>query len=95
MTTQVNASIKIPQILRDRVQKLAAVRKYSAHALVLQAIEFYLDREEQREELRQAGIRAHDEYMLTGLHLTNAEVKAWLAELAQGNAMEPPECHTR
>ena len=95
MPNQVNASIKMPQILRDRVQKLAAVRKYSAHALMLQAIESFIEREEQREELRQAGIRAHDEYIQNGLHLTNAEVKTWLVELAQGNAIEPPECHTR
>ena len=95
MPNQVNTSIKMPQFLKDRVQKLAAVRKHSVHALILQAIESYIDREEQREELRQAGIRAHDEYMRTGLHLTNAEVKAWLAELAQGNATEPPECHMR
>ena len=84
----------MPQALKNRLQKLAVVRKYSAHALMLQAIESYVDREEQREELRQAGIRAHDEYMQTGLHLTNEEVKKWLAELAQGNAASPPECHT-
>ena len=85
----------MPQALRNRVQKLAAARKHSAHALMLQAIETYMDREERREELRQAGICAHDEYMQTGLHLSNAEVKTWLAELAQGNAAPPPECHTR
>jgi predicted transcriptional regulator len=95
MPNLVNTSIKMPQFLRDRVQKLAAIRRHSAHALMLHAIESYVDREEQREELRQAGVRAHDEYMRTGLHLTNAEVKAWLAELARGNAMEPPECHTQ
>ena len=75
MPNQVNASIKMTRILRDRVQKV--------------------EREEQREELRQIGIRAHDEYMQTGLRLTNAEVKTWLADLARGNAAEPPECHTR
>ena len=95
MQNQLNMSIKMPQILRDRLQKLAAVRKHSVHALMLQAIESYIDREERREELRQAGIRAHDDYMRTGLHLTNEEVKAWLAELAQGNAAEPPKCHTK
>jgi predicted transcriptional regulator len=79
--------------LRERIQKLAEIRKRTAHALMLQAIESYIDREELREDFRQSGIEAHDEYMRTGLHLTNAETKAWLAELAEGNDVEPPACH--
>jgi predicted transcriptional regulator len=62
---------------------------------MLEAIESFVDREERREAFRQAGIRAHEEYLRTGLHLNNEEVQAWLAELAAGNDMEPPSCHVR
>jgi predicted transcriptional regulator len=52
---------------------------------MLQAIESFVSREEKREAFRQIGLRAHEEYLQTGLHLNNEETKAWLAELAAGN----------
>ena len=93
MTNQVNTSVKMSQALQKRLQCLAEIRKHTPHALMLQAIESFVDREERREAFRQAGIRAHEEYMRIGLHLTNAETKAWLAELAVGRDVEPPICH--
>ena len=96
MQTQTNArptSIKLPVELRDRLQNLAKVRKSTPHSLMLQALETYVTREEQREALRQEAKAAHDEYMLTGLHVTAEESDAWLAELEAGNDVEPPKCH--
>lgn len=93
MSDQVNASIKMPQALRDRLQKLAKVRRHTSHALMLQAIESFVAHEEKREAFRQAGIQAHEEYLQTGLHLNNEETKAWLIELAAGNDVPPPSCH--
>jgi predicted transcriptional regulator len=60
---------------------------------MLRAIETYVEREEKREAWRQEGVAAWEEYRRTGLHLTNAEVTAWLSQLAAGNNVEPPECH--
>lgn len=34
-----------------------------------------------------------EEYRTTGLHVTAAEADAWLAELEQGNDLDPPACH--
>ena len=93
MANQVNTSVKLSQTLQKRLQCLAEIRRHTPHALMLQAIESFVDREERREAFRQAGIRAHEEYIHTGLHLTNAEAKAWLAELAAGRDAEPPVCH--
>ncbi len=90
---QVNASVKMPPELRDRVQTLAKIRNSSAHALMLQAIERYVDREEKREALRQDGIAAYEEYKRTGLHLTNAEVREWIEQLRQGKKAPLPKCH--
>ena len=93
MQAQVNASVKISKELHSRVKSLADARNRTAHAIMLQAIEAYVGREEKREALRMAARAAHDEYMRTGLHLTNSEVKLWLTELAKGNEVEPPLCH--
>lgn len=93
MKTQVNASVKLPTALHARVINLAELRDRTPHALMLHAIENYVTREEKREAWRQEGIAAWEEYQRTGLHLTNAEVKEWLLQLAAGNNVEPPECH--
>lgn len=93
MKTQINASVKMPPALHARVASLAETRQKSTHALMLKAIENYVEREEKREAWRQEGITAWEEYQRTGLHLTNAEVKEWLSQLAAGNNVEPPKCH--
>ena len=86
-------SIKIPGELRERIQQLAEARKRTPHAIMLQALENYVSQEEKREAFRQEGIAAWEEYQRTGLHVTNHEAKAWFAELAAGNDVEPPKCH--
>jgi len=86
-------SIKLPVALRDRLQQLAQVRKRTPHALMIQALETYVAREEQREALRQEALAAHEAFLLTGLHVTAQEADAWLAELEAGNDLEPPKCH--
>ena len=86
-------SIKLPVELRDRLQNLAKVRRRTPHSLMIQALETYVTREEQRESLRQEAMAAHDEFMLTGLHVTAEEADAWFAELEAGNDVEPPKCH--
>ena len=93
MKTQINASVRLSQTLHGRIVALAETRQRSPHALMLQAIESYVTREEKRETWRQEGIAAWEEYQQTGLHLTNAEVKEWLTQLAAGNNVEPPQCH--
>ncbi len=96
MQTQTRAtptSIKLPAQLRERLQHLAQVRQRTPHALMIQALETYVAREEQRESLRQEALAAHDEFLLTGLHVTAQEADAWLAELEAGNDVEPPKCH--
>lgn len=86
-------SIKIPGELRERLQKLAKARQRTPHTLMLQALETFVSREEKREAWRQEGMAAWEHYQRTGLHLTNDEVKEWLAQLAAGNRVEPPSCH--
>ena len=88
-----STSIKIPGELRERLQNLADSRQRTPHALMLQAIEVFVTREEKREAWRQEGIAAWEEYQRTGLHLTGEEVDLWLEELAKGRDAGPPKCH--
>jgi predicted transcriptional regulator len=60
---------------------------------MLQALETFVSREEQREALRQDGIAAWEEYQRTGLHLTNAEVVGWMDKIIQGEKVPMPKCH--
>jgi predicted transcriptional regulator len=93
MAVQHATTIKIPVATRERIQVLANMRKRSAHSLLLEAIETFVDREEKREAWRQEGLRAYAEYQVAGLHLTGEEMDAWLAQLEAGDEVEPPVCH--
>ncbi len=55
---------------QERVQRLAAARQRSAHWLMREAIQQYVDREEKREALRQAALDAWASYQASGLHVT-------------------------
>ncbi|TCJ17110.1 ribbon-helix-helix protein, CopG family [Parasulfuritortus cantonensis] len=86
-------AIKIDQDIKDRLKRLAEARHRTPHWLMREAIQQYVEREEQRESYRQDGIRAWNEYRTNGLHLDHEEVDAWLAQLEAGLDAEPPECH--
>ncbi len=59
-----------------------------------EAIRQYVEREEERETLRQAALDAWENYQRTGLHVMADEADAWLAKLETGEYTEAPNCHT-
>ena len=80
--------------MKGRVQQLAVARRRSAHWLMREAIEQYLEREEKREQFRQSALLAWAEYQATGLHAAAEEANSWLAKLeARAEDADPPECH--
>ena len=46
-----------------------------------------------QEQLLQETIESADEYHRTGLHVTMAEVSAWIDQLRHDPNAKPPECH--
>jgi predicted transcriptional regulator len=58
-----------------------------------EAIEQYVEREEQCEQLRQTMLAAWNEYRVTGQHVTAAEADAWMAQLEAGKHRDPPRPH--
>ena len=93
MPTTATTSLKLDRELKERVQRLAAVRRRTPHWLMREAVEQYVSREEQRERLQQDALAAWNHYQTTGLHATQEEADAWLAKLEAGEDAEAPECH--
>ncbi len=95
MQTQATAGItlELPPTLRDRLENLAKARNSSMHALMVQGLEAFIEREEKRETLRQEARIAHEEYIRTGLHLRNDEVIAWMDKMIEGKKEPMPPCH--
>ena len=87
-------TIKLDTVTKARIQRLADARQRTPHWMILDAVRQYVEREEKREAFRQAGIQAWNDYQTTGLHATAAEADAWLAQLQEGDDVEPPECHS-
>ncbi|MFZ0306142.1 MAG: ribbon-helix-helix protein, CopG family [Terracidiphilus sp.] len=94
MPTPSTTSLKLDSELKARVQRLAAARRRSPHWIMREAVEQYVGREEQREQLRSDALAAWDHYQTTGLHATAEEADAWLAKLESGHDAETPECHS-
>ncbi len=86
-------SVKLDPDTRDRLEHLAESRRRTPHWMLREAVAQYVEREEKREAFRQDTLKAWEEYRTTGLHLTADEADTWLAQLAEGNDIEPPECH--
>jgi predicted transcriptional regulator len=86
-------SIKLDDDLKSRVEHLAEARRRSSHWIMREAIAQYVDREEDRERLRQETVRAWEELQATGLHATAEEVATWLSSWGTEDEQSAPECH--
>ena len=86
-------SIKLDDALKGRVQHLADVRQRSAHWLMRDAIEQYVEREEKREAFKQDTLKAWEEYQATGLHAAADEVEQWLVSWGKDDEVSAPTCH--
>ena len=86
-------SLKLDASIKERVQRLASARRRTPHWILREAVEQYVEREEQREQLRQDAQAAWAQYQATGLHATAEEADAWLARLEAGEDAASPSCH--
>lgn len=86
-------SLKLDSETKERVQRLASLRRRTPHWIMREAVEQYVEREEKREQLRQDALAAWNHYQTTGLYVTAAEADAWMAKLEAGKRAVPPKCH--
>ncbi len=90
---QIPTSLKLDGEIKDRVKRLASARQRSAHWLMKEAIEQYVEREEERQRARDDAFAAWHQYQADGLHVTAEEADEWLARLEAGEDADPPECY--
>jgi predicted transcriptional regulator len=93
MATTSTTSLKLDAEMKERVQRLASAQRRTAHWVMREAIEQYVERQEKREQFRLDTLAAWEDYHATGLHLTEEEADVWLAKLAAGEDAPVPECH--
>lgn len=86
-------SIKIDDELKSRVRDLASRRRRSAHWVMLEAIQQYVEREEAYEDFKQEALASWRSYQETGRHLTGREVQGWLESWGRDDEQAAPECH--
>ena len=87
-------ALKLDPAVQERIDVLAKAQHRPAEVLMQEALAEYVDREEKRQSFLQDALDSWAEYQATGLHVTHAEVDAWLAKLETGQYVPPPECHT-
>jgi predicted transcriptional regulator len=86
-------SIKIDDALKGRVKHLASLRRRSAHWIMRDAIQQYVEREEARESFKQEALTSWAAYQETGRHLTGQELRDWLTTWGTEAETELPDCH--
>ena len=86
-----NVSIKLPVKLKTRLQKLGKLKERSPHWLMKEAIEHYLDEEEQAEKLKHQTTKRWAEAEQAQV-VENAHVIAWLESWGTEQEQERPEC---
>lgn len=86
-------SIKLDENLKNRIQHLAEARHRSAHWMMREAIQQYVNREEARERFKQEALSSWKNFQETGLHLTYQEVDGWLDTWGTDKEKEIPKCH--
>lgn len=85
--------IKLDVETKERVKRLAEARHRTSHWLMREAIKQYVEKEEKRETFRQAGIKAWEEYQITGACVDLEEADVWLAQLESGQNKESSKCY--
>ena len=86
-------SVKLDDTLKSRVQHLATSQRRSAHWIMREAIQQYVEREEARESFRQEALASWAEYQQGAPHLTGAETREWLRSWGDEEGADAPTCH--
>ena len=83
-------TIRLPDELRERIDKLAAARGSSAHAFMVEAVARAAEQEEQRLDFEAEAERRFKQMLRTGEYHTLEAVRAYGMALARGEKPTPP-----
>ena len=84
-------SLKLTPASRQRLRTLAEVQRRPAHALAREAVEAYIEEQEEQIRRNQEADAAWKHYQDTGLHVDGQEAIAWLRSLASANPLPKPQ----
>ena len=76
--------IKLDSEIIQRLETLAGVRDRTLHWLMKNAIELYLEREENYEREKAEDLHRWEQYQLTGHSISHDKATSWLKNLSQG-----------
>lgn len=83
-------TIRLPEDLRERIERVAAARGRSAHAFMVEAVARAAEQEEQRLDFEAEAERRLEEMERTGEYLTLEDLRPYAMALARGETPEPP-----
>ena len=78
MATKSNMAVKLAPELRAKLQALGKAKKRSPHWLMCEAIERYVQAEEEAERHKAEALSALARFEATGEHVAHQDVDAWL-----------------
>jgi predicted transcriptional regulator len=84
-------SLKLSPTVRQRLRDLAAHQRRPAHALAREAIEAYIEQEEDRIQRNQEADAAWKHYQDTGLRVDGQEAIDWLRSLSTSKPLPKPQ----
>ncbi len=84
-------SLKLAATSRQRLRALAEIQRRPAHALAREAVEAYIEEQEEQIRRNQEADSAWRHYQDTGLHVDGQEAIAWLRSLATANPLPKPQ----
>ncbi len=91
--SKATTTLKLDDVLKERVRRLAESRQRTPHWIMREAIALYVEREEARESFHREAMESWRAFRETGDHLTGSEVDAWLATWGTNEEIEAPSCH--
>ena len=89
----VPVAVKLPLDVRNRLKAVAENQDRSMHWLMREAVNQFLEREEQKAALRASAVESWMHYQESGLHFTLDEANLWMDSVIDGNAAEDLKCH--
>lgn len=89
----VPVAVKLPLETRDRLKAVAEQQDRSVHWLMREAVNQFLEREEQKVLLRAAAETSWKHYQETGLHVTLEEADSWMDAVIDGKDAGELKCH--
>ncbi len=86
-----STTLKLPQRLKSRIARVAKRAGRTPHALMIEALERQMDREERMAELVEEALAADRVIDAGGEVYAAADVHSWLERLARGERVARPK----